>query len=236
MPQPQPLSSSSLDEATKRALNALSSEDVNNYRYMHAIALYGLEALAHNYLVGKALEIESDEDLAQFLADNDLVFGEKHYGSFTFDDIGDKLHLQGLEFNLGFITPLRILEKDGIFVPEYAYKLRGDFVRTVHYFSGDYTNMQPYGTWKMSPDDARGLMERRWQPEDFKDKELMSRGLQFGQDLWSSCVAEFERYKGELPTHVATLAQKLINYYSAIIYLHQQQNPAANQTPRQKLK
>ena len=198
-----------LDEATKNGLNELTVEEVSrevSYSYEHEMLWYGVEAVAHAHLMRMAKDI-SDGRLSQ------EKFVEK-YGL----DFGSK--------NSGFVFPLEKIESDGIFIPQQAYWGSDGqrCERKVHFFEHDYINRVRHDGW-IEKEYAMQLIDRKWQPSDLENPELVQQGIKFGRDMWRTCVEGFHREKNgdpefndpAQPQKVTDLGEKLIEYYSALV-------------------
>jgi len=217
-----------LDEVTKEALNALTLADLKagaDFAYAFHIGWDGTIAVAHVQLMRNALEIGTTQSLEEFLKDNNLLFEDQIYGSYTKDDIpGGQEALPRLALRLGrFITPLNILEKDGIFVPRHAYMNPGGEVenKAVVYFDLDL--IQPILYYSDLSDERKGNMRELldgnegWQPKHFENRDAVNSGLHFAQELWRASVNGFNKYRHESPATVTELADRLIEYYGKIV-------------------
>lgn len=223
-----------LDEITKKALNELTIEK-GSCAYEHEIIWYGIDAVAHVHLMRMAKDISKGRlSKEKFIKKYELEFGNKNHS------FGDWDH--------GFVVPLEKIESDGIFIPRQAYlNAEGErFDRKVWFFNRDYCNVFLYNADKYPV----RLIEKKWQPSDFENSELIEQGIKFGKDMWEICVKRFEEYKGKpkervtysyknrgaildwflprkqvrtvemivQPQKVTELGEKLIAYYSALIY------------------
>ncbi len=205
-----------LDETTKKELNDLTKAEVSrsiSFAYEHEMLWYGIDAVAHVYLMRMARDISKGilkQD--EFIRKYELDFGNQE---------------------CGFVLSLNKIESDGLFIPQQAYcpgnGKRLD--RKIHFFNGDYDNRVRHKGW-VDKDYANQLMERKWEPSDLENPELVEQGVKFGRDMWGTCVKEFEIskrgilkeiYNGKRiyslpqPQKVTDLGEKLITYYSALI-------------------
>jgi hypothetical protein len=190
-----------LDEATKKGLDEITKEKVISSceAYDHEILWYGIEAVAHAYLMQMALDISKKLPQDEFVKKYDLNFESQDYG---------------------FIVPFEKIESEGIFIPQLA-RCRWPSERRFHLFSPDYRNRIRSDCW-VERDYARQLLDRKWQSSDLEDAELVLQGVKFGRDLWKTCVDGFHKMKkGVLrpaqPLEITNLGEKLIEYYSTIV-------------------
>lgn len=198
----------SLDEETKKALNALSAREVSrsvSYAYEHEILWYGIEAVAHAHMLQRAKEISEGEfTREEFLSLFCLDFEEGNHHS-----MGDSFQ---------FVGPLKNIESSGIFIPQHAYSTEKP--RMIFYFSSDYRNRL-----RRTDNALYYLLDRKWQPSDLEDKQLITEGIFFARKLWNNCVEHFHEFKGGDPKHndppqpenVTILAERLIEYYDVIV-------------------
>ncbi len=228
----------SLDRATRKALNGLTLEEIDestlaafrasyggcykteverteversmaksaNYPYNHEILWYGVDAVVHVHLMREALDISAGKvSLADFMTKFALNFNSPFQGNPC--------------------VPMSRIRADGIFIPPQAQHSK----YSVALFNEDYNirvgidDLLPRESW---PDKeyARKLIKREWSPSDLECKELVEQGVQFGKDMWNTCMAGYKQYKegkekeGEPQAQVVTnLARKLITYYEKIV-------------------
>jgi len=197
-----------LDETTKKGLNNLTREEVDrnvSYAYEHEILWYGMDAIAHIVLMRNANNtLKGKWSMDQFIQKYDLKFGKiNRY------------------FN-GISMPLKKVELDGIFIPQQAYwdeegKIKK---RELCFFNPDYSNridLNSYGFFYKKK--AKELVAKTWGKSDLENPELIQQGIEFGKQMWGSCVEEFEKKKKTTPQKVIDLCEKLNRYYSNLVYL-----------------
>jgi len=206
-----------LDAKTKKELNALTDEEVSSevsFAYEHEVLKYGIDAITHVHLMNMAKEITK--------------------GEISYEEFAKKYALNFKNQDYGFTVPLEKIEADGIFIPKQAYwhKNTKKADERIELFHGDYRNYVMGKSW-VEKDYAYGLINRKWNPSDLTNQELIKQGIQFGQDMWKRCVNDFKICKeGEYnesrnpknnywvfppqPQKVTNLAEKLIGYYSMI--------------------
>ncbi len=212
-----------LSEDTKKTANELTPEEVSrrvSYAYQHEILWYGIDAVAHAYLMHRARDIrEGKISLEEFARKFGLNFE-------------DKIEVYDRPFFSGSLTAI---EADSIFVPPQAY-LNGEgnrYEKRVCFFHPDYRNRISMGSWTNKAV-ARLLTEKIWHPSDLEDPYTVEEGLKFGKDMWATCVVGFEEGKGPMyesqteegkfiftkpqPQKVTDLGRRLIAYYSSIVF------------------
>ena len=73
-----------LDEATRKALNELTVEEVSrsvSYAYEHEMLWYGIDAVAHTHLMRMARDISKGKLIRdEFVEKYGLEFGSQNYG------------------------------------------------------------------------------------------------------------------------------------------------------------
>ncbi|GEM_PF-1423079 len=196
-----------LDGAIIKELNELTKEEVSrkvSYPYEHEILWYGIDAIAHTHLMRMAKDISEGK-----LSQDEFV--KKYRLDFRRSD--------------GFVASLEKIESDGIFIPQQACSDEEGkkFDREVHLFNSDYGNIVRNKSW-VNKEYAIELMDRRWQPSDLRNPDLVEQGIKFGRDMWLTCVEGFETsQRGFLdvsrqPQKVTDLGRKLIEYYSALVF------------------
>ena len=201
-----------LDKKLEKRLNALTPEEINSrvsWAYNHEVLWYGVEAVAHFYLMKIAQAIFK--------------------GKLSKEEIIEKYNLTFVGENSGLIKgSIYEMTKDKIFIPKQlsdsaysdTYRHKGE----ISFFSSDYLNRVARDCW-IDKEYAQQLINHNWQPEDLENQELIQQGIRFGKDMWATCVNGFEQYK-ELGVEqkfyaknkkVNKLARGLIKYYSQII-------------------
>lgn len=201
-----------LDEATKLAIDGLSSEDTSrerSYAFEHELLFYGVEALIHYHIMNMARNIsEGKISTDEFVKKYRLIFG-------------DDPELEYTNVSPQFIGNLKLLTDDGIFVPQQAYNL--PHVRSngkVRFFDSDYRNRLSYDGWS-NKQLAHTLIDHIWRPADLQNLELTRQGVEFARDLWQTCIWGFNFYKDgqgkTQPRHVTEPGEQLIEYYSSLI-------------------
>ncbi|MBI4980165.1 hypothetical protein HZC30_01240 [Candidatus Woesearchaeota archaeon] len=211
-----------LDKAVRTALNSLTAEEVSrevSYAYEHEILWYGIHAVAHVHLMRMA---ESIAHSRFRIPDEELIQNREEF-----------IQKYGLSFKegegYGFSGPLKNIERDGIFIPQQVYRRRVNQKRQryrIRFFAHDYNNRINCDSWS-DKRYARALTYGKiWQPSDLDNHILIELGIQFGRDMWKTCVDGFHEYKKGMsgagiilpqPKKVTDLAEKLMAYYSAII-------------------
>ncbi|MFA6073802.1 MAG: hypothetical protein WC758_06840 [Candidatus Woesearchaeota archaeon] len=205
-----------LDIMLKNTLNSLTLENLKfgtdvNHGFNHGLLLYGVEAITHNYLMQKAEDVSAGK-----LSKGEFI--QKYNLGFLTDgkDIGLEFAIKKYGF---FVAPINTLESEGIFIPKQAdWNILGEKLnKKVNLFGLDYTNLIYRDNWT-NKDYALSLIHRKWQPEDLENPELVEQGIKFGEDMWKTCVAEFNEYKHRQSASITDLGQKLIDYYSKIVF------------------
>lgn len=216
----------SLDEATRKALNELTEEEASGKvspAYGYEILGYGIKAVAHAHLM----------QMARGIAEGRLSRGEfiEKYGlEFMDNGLIEKYGSEFMDNGLGFFAPLEKIESDGIFIPQQAYtsgEKRSDNI--VWFFDPDWHN-RVFSHYWADKEYALQLLDRKWQPSDLENPELVQQGARFGREAWLTCVVRFDeivnRVPGEhsggndtpaQPKKVTDLGRKLIPYYSALV-------------------
>ena len=148
-------------------------------------------------------------------------------GKIPLEEFIDKYSLDFKEKEgYGFFGLLAKIEKDGVFIPWQAYwnAFEGKiFDRRVLLFSQDYKNRI---VCESSSDYAWRLMHRQFKPSDLKSLSLIREGIRFGKSLFRDSVCGFNNYKNGTqdneilpqPPKVTMLAEKLVKYYSDMIF------------------
>lgn len=202
------------DEPIKRAVNELTEEESGmekSYAFNHELLCYGLQSVAHAYIMQIAKEISSGGiSLDEFIQKYDIKFG----GVEKF-----QISVQGIKSDGIFIPNVEHYKDDG-----RTFWLFNDDHRNRIYRAGEFISGKFVSDWK-DQNYADALTRRVWQPSDLENLNLIEQGLKFGRDMWKTCVIGFDRYKQGHQEHrvpaqtqkVTDLGEKLINYYSAII-------------------
>lgn len=194
-----------LDIKTKRELDELTSDELdrkNSYAYNHELLWYGLDGFAHFWLMKQArLFIEQGKDTQEL---------QQRYGIKRGNEMK---HSLAFLYGNTFFYPFSIVIQDGIYVPKHALRKE-----TVLFDRSDIPSNR-----RFENNQVMNLCNRRWNLEDFANKELVEQGMTFGKELWKSGVKGFYKYKdGTEDIHkqsnkVTELGEKLIQYYSEII-------------------
>lgn len=222
-----------LDEHTKQQLNGISIEELKDSHSFNRLIGYGVGAVAHVHLMRKAQDVASKR-----------LTGEEFCGRYAIKSIENSRY--GFH---GLLVPIVSIEKDGIFIPQPAYlewqgrdlqsrQLQINRRRRIWLFSPDYGNIfdvyRRRGKEGERYEYAWQLMDRVWKSEDFQDAELVRLGILFGEDMWKSCVINFDEYSGApiktgynqghitkiQPQHITELGRRLIKYYSERLSLN----------------
>ncbi|MCR4327628.1 MAG: hypothetical protein NUV46_03540 [Nanoarchaeota archaeon] len=190
-----------LSEEVKNEINLLTKDDLlSNYSLGHEILIYGVDSLAHLYIMKKAKEnLEMGGPLKDFIEKYSLVKKDLNH------------NLEG-KFEFQF----KKIADGGIFIPD-----------TIHsgcvLFKLDYWNRIFLESWG-DKEYAKKLIHKRWEEKDFENKEIINQGIKFGKDMWKTCIEGFDEYKNGYEEQIKPqseklnfLGQELIDYYSLII-------------------
>ncbi len=192
-----------LSDEVKKKIDNLTQEEVSRNRtFYHELAWYGTESFAHFYIMKKADEnLKSGKSIEEFIG-RFLITRSKFLSSkfeASFRKIGEEIYLPML----------------------------GNFSSTLILFSPDYKNRFDKERWQ-NENYVSELLNRKWKETDFQDKNLIDEGIQFGKDIWNTCVRGFNEGKKSLE-YVKDLevkselektfyfGEEIIKYYSSII-------------------
>ncbi len=205
-----------IDESTKEALNNLSWDEVSHYSYGHEILWYGIDSVVHVHMMRMARDVAM--------------------GKITRDEF---IRKYGLDFEVNKICgSLRKVEEDGIFIPKHKYldEDEDDGVlesarEEAEFLLFDLDYFLIGGDEKKEREYNEKLISKEWQPSDLENIELIELGIKCGQYMWGERVLGYQKSKNGRPAdrrtpvniislrkNVQILAEKLIEYYSSIVY------------------
>lgn len=195
-----------INPKVRKDIDSLTDIEIGiNYAFAHELIWYGVDAFAHVYIASMARDSISEK--------------------MPFKDFTEKydIEIRKLSFSslLRLSFPLTPIKNDGVFIPHHSNPID----RVVNIMYPDYRNRITKESWPSNKTRARELINMEWQVTDLKDPYLVNGILQFGKDMWTTCVQGFRQHASGIPIFkigkqsqkVTDLGEKLIEYYSEII-------------------
>jgi len=194
-----------LDEATKKALNELTFEEINNSKFQHEVMEYGISAVVINQIMKRLMDVPARK--------------------ISIDDFLEKYEIKRFKLDMvdkhAFFVFYKTIENDGIFFPKFAYwNNKGDVIEPkAELFDNDYGNKFLASQILTGKDYAYAweLMGLELEKKDLENPEIIRQGVIFGRDMFELCALEFERYKDNFSEKVKRLGGELIGYYTEVV-------------------
>ncbi len=194
-----------IDEETKRQINGIPLAALrakNAYAFYHELLLYGVNAIAHFYLMAEAKNVL--------------------HGAFP-PEVASEIGLQ--RDNWGFASiPVKRLRNSGIFVPrQRTLKIRQK-TKDVPLFNSDYRNRTDFMGESIAEFGRRITNQEISDKlgENLRNEDFLKNGLLFARYLWDYSVKGFEKYSAgtesipKQPKDLTLMGRKLIDYYNKV--------------------